>query len=61
MSHDYAALVYRGDWNDIGAYHEASVHDASLSILFYGDTATLTMGKNDDCSLFDVSMLDGTL
>ncbi|MDQ7035577.1 MAG: hypothetical protein Q9P01_12285 [Anaerolineae bacterium] len=60
MTHTYPAIVYRGDWNSAGLYHEATVHDASVSLLFYGETATLTMGKNDDCSLFDV-YIDGTL
>ena len=60
MDHNYAGLVYRGDWDAVGSYHEANAHDASVSMLFYGDTATLTMGSGDDHSIFDV-YIDGTL
>ena len=60
MDHNYAGLVYRGDWDAVGSYHEANAHDAAVSMLFYGDTATLTMGSGDDHSIFDV-YIDGTL
>jgi RHS repeat-associated protein len=61
MDHFYAGIVYRGDWRNAGSYHEATVHDASLSLLFYGDSnIELRMGQGPDYSIYDV-YIDSTL
>ncbi len=43
-----------GAWTDSAPYNVSSSFSAALSLMFFGDTATLTVGTGPDHGLFDV-------
>jgi len=55
MAHDDESIVYSGDWDANGSFHETTETNAKLAVMFYGNTGiNLTMGTGDDCGIYDV-------
>ena len=53
---DDDGVVYRGSWTDdaVNGFKEADSFSASLRLMFFGNTASLTFGVGPDHSIFDV-------
>lgn len=47
-------IAYDGPWTDSAPYKVASSFSAALTLLFFGDTATLAIGTGPDHGLLDV-------
>jgi len=55
IAHDDPNIVYRGDWDANGSFHETTTTNARLAVMFYGNSSiNLTMGTGDDCGIYDV-------
>jgi YD repeat-containing protein len=55
MAHDDESIVYSGDWDANGSFHETIETNAKLAVMFYGNTGiNLTMGTGNDCGIYDV-------
>lgn len=60
ISHDDQSLVTRGTWANVSGFKQSTEVRATLSVAFFGDAATLTMGTGPDHSLYDI-YIDGSL
>jgi len=54
MAHDDESIVYSGDWDANGSFHETTETNAKLAVMFYGNTGiNLRMETGDDCGIYD--------
>lgn len=53
-AYDNQCITYHGAWTDSAPYKVSSSFSAALTLMFFGDTATLTIGTGPDHSIFDV-------
>jgi len=53
-AYDNRYITYHGAWTDSAPYKVSSSFSAALSLIFFGYTATLTIGTGPDHGLFDV-------